>query len=288
MDSRYSLVKEIQPALFGRVLLYQSDTNESVAVKCVDLVSAHSGVTIDDATAVKENPWNELDILKAIQKSGGHQNLVTYNKAHYDTTHMYIEMEHCAGGDLLSHLQKNAMSFKQIARTFAQIVAGVTHLHTLGFAHRDLSLENVLVDGHGTFKVCDFGLAVEAKTYATSKVGKTRYMAPEVASPALYCPIKADMWSLGVILYVLLVGKFPVERATGSDPNFYCLCLQGLPKLIESQKCRHQIPATALNLLQGLLQATPAKRYSLEKVASHPFLTGKPPRRKKRKVAHIL
>lgn len=99
---------------------------------------------------------------------------------------------------------------------FQQIICGLEHLHGQGICHRDLKLENLLLDSNGVaplLKICDFGHSKSRhNSVANSTVGTTSYMAPEVIRcEAAYDGFKADVWSAGVALYIMLVGWYPFE-----------------------------------------------------------------------------
>ncbi|GMF44073.1 unnamed protein product [Phytophthora lilii] len=99
------------------------------------------------------------------------------------------------------------MDERRSIHIMTQVFAGVNYLHQqIGIAHRDLSLENVLMH-NGECKVSDFGLSVAAKARCKERVGKEYYMAPEVVAGKTYDPVKADIWSLGIMWFILLTGS---------------------------------------------------------------------------------
>ncbi|KAG6612200.1 serine/threonine protein kinase [Phytophthora cinnamomi] len=91
-------------------------------------------------------------------------------------------------------------------RLCRQVTLGLHFLHSNGIAHRDVSLENVLLRG-GVCKLSDFGLATDAERMCAEVVGKANYMAPEVVAGEAYAPVAADMWSLGIVLFIMLTGS---------------------------------------------------------------------------------
>ena len=155
--------------------------------------------------------------------------------------HLYfIFMELADGGELFDQVIDrgvNAMPEDVARNFFQQMLAGVLHCHERGVAHRDLKLENVLLTGDGVVKIIDFGLShVYAKTPAgdadrskplSDMCGSKSYAAPEVLGSKGYDGFSADVWSLGVSLFAMLSGFFPLDEATGKDWRY--------GKLLESQ-----------------------------------------------------
>ncbi|GLE10938.1 hypothetical protein PINS_up023210 [Pythium insidiosum] len=129
----------------------------------------------------------------------------------------------------LSAVQPTASSTcPRRATTLHRLPRVCISMHSNGFAHRDLSLENVLVTDDNTCKVCDFGLAAVADQPSNETVGKMFYMAPEVLSGSSYDPKKADVWSLGVMLFIMLFGAPPVESAAPTDARFKIISTKGI------------------------------------------------------------
>lgn len=138
--------------------------------------------------------------------------LVSFIDIVYLDDYIILVMERSEGKDLLSFVMECprvvAANWKNI---FRQICYGVQYLHNHGFAHRDLKPENVLVDEMLNCKLCDYGLICEVKksTLSTTKYGTLPYMSPEMIHKATYDARAADVWALGVILYVILTGCTP-------------------------------------------------------------------------------
>ncbi|GLE01456.1 hypothetical protein PINS_up010286 [Pythium insidiosum] len=188
-------------------------------------------------------------------------------------------MEYCEGGDLFSVLDRSANNRMEEAvamRYFRQVIEGVQFLHDNGVAHRDLSLENVLLK-NDVCKICDFGLATEANRVCRGeRVGKAYYMAPEIVEGADYDPMAADMWSLGIMLFIMLTGSPLVPLASRSDKAFLALESFGVVKILEVWGVASSLSAPILDLLEGLLQINPAKRLSIRDVVEHPALADEP------------
>ncbi|CAK4254969.1 unnamed protein product [Aphanomyces euteiches] len=165
------------------------------------------------------------------------------------------------------------LELKVARRYFRQIVLGVHYMHGRGFAHRDLSLENVLVNGKDECFVCDFGLATTTTARPNDVVGKAFYMAPEVAAGCTYDPVKDDVWSLGIMLFMMLTGSPLVEHASDKDSRFQFLKAKGIRKLVEAWRLDHAVNGDALHLLTQMLNLDPASRPSVKAILAHPFVT---------------
>ena len=237
-------------------------------VKCINLVKARRQHTLRQDVAVHENAWTELEILKALRRHGGHTNIVEFKDVHYDHKNMYLVMEHCAQGDLFNYISNNVLSPAKAFAMFEQIVDGVAFLHSCGFAHLDLSLENILLDRNGVCKLSDFGLAAKTNVRSHKVVGKMLYRAPEVSVGDTYDPVQADSWSLGIILYVLLTGLPLFESAVTGDEAFDYYCQYGLTELFSARGKTQRISKKAISLLSALLQLKPSERISTRRLAS--------------------
>lgn len=139
--------------------------------------------------------------------------------------HYYIIFEYCKGGDLAAYLKKRGkLPEKQVRRFMKQIANGLKPLNKLRICHRDLKLSNFLLTDdseHPTIKICDFGLARQRTRQDGSMMFKTlagtpMYMAPEVLNGNEYDE-RADLWSMGTILYELLIGHPPFEGKSLSE-----------------------------------------------------------------------
>lgn len=209
--------------------------------------------------------------------------------------HLYfIFMECASGGELFDQVidrGANAMP-EEVARGFMrELLAGVSHCHERGVAHRDLKLENVLLTREGRVKVIDFGLShvypldanggFDRSTPLTDMCGSKSYAAPEVLSGRGYDGFAADVWSLGVSLFAMLSGFFPLDEATSKDWRYTKLA-EGQKKgrsataLVYSwykRKCEHLSPAV-VELLDAMLTIDPARRATLPQVLKHVWVVG--------------
>ncbi|KAG2836200.1 hypothetical protein PC129_g3186 [Phytophthora cactorum] len=150
-----------------------------------------------------------------------------------------------------------------------QIATGVAYLHSHSIAHRDLSLENMMLS-RGICKIGDFGLSTRTDQPCFGRVGKAYYMAPEVVlSRDVYDSKAADVWSLGIILFILVTGSPLVPLAANEDAAFRAFRKVGLREVLEAWHMDELLARSAMELLDGMLQCDPTKRLTIEQVLNH-------------------
>ncbi|GMF23469.1 unnamed protein product [Phytophthora lilii] len=214
-------------ALYGEVLECElPDHDEPVAVKCISLTQAAQARSRAHASREIDNPIQEQRVAAMLTANGGHRNVV---QPHFHFVHerrLFLVNELCRDGDLHSFMSErfNASSFLQEHEVLAlmhQVLQGVYYLHTtIGVAHRDLSLENVLLS-RGVCKITDFGLSTDSRRICEGGlVGKDYYMAPEVVAGKRYDPVLADVWSLGIMWFIMLTGSPLLSLASPSVKGF--------------------------------------------------------------------
>lgn len=148
-----------------------------------------------------------------------HPNVVRYVRHFEDSENFYIVLELCANQSLMQFVKRGKGISEDQTRAFVlQILSGVEHIHKHRIIHRDLKLGNLLLDENMHVKICDFGLAVAFLEYECERVtticGTPNYIAPEILDCGkIGYSYEADIWSIGVIMYTLLVGKPPFETA---------------------------------------------------------------------------
>ncbi|XP_057501486.1 serine/threonine-protein kinase SAPK1-like isoform X3 [Actinidia eriantha] len=173
----------------------------------------------------------------------------------------------------------NIIRFKEARFFFQQLISGVSYCHSMQICHRDLKLENTLLDGSSEprLKICDFGYSKSSLLHSQPKstVGTPAYIAPEVFLRKEYDGKIADVWSCGVTLYVMLVGAYPYEDP--DDPRNFkktitrILSVQySIPDYVRvSVECRH--------LLARIFVADPKKRITMPEIEKHPWFLKKLP-----------
>ncbi|KAI7743430.1 hypothetical protein M8C21_011281 [Ambrosia artemisiifolia] len=199
---KYEPLKELGSGSFGVArLVRDKKTKELLAVKYIE-----RGSKID------ENVLREIINHRLLR----HPNIIRFKEVLLTPTHLAIVMEYAAGGELFVKICSAGRFSEDEARFFfQQLISGVSYCHSMEICHRDLKLENTLLDGSRIprVKICDFGYSKSGLLHSQPKstVGTPAYIAPEVLSRKEYDGKIADVWSCGVTLYVMLVGAYPFE-----------------------------------------------------------------------------
>ncbi|XP_057247858.1 serine/threonine-protein kinase SRK2E isoform X3 [Beta vulgaris subsp. vulgaris] len=161
---------------------------------------------------IDENVQREIINHRSLR----HPNIVRFKEVILTPTHLAIVMEYASGGELFERICNAGRFSEDEARFFfQQLISGVSYCHAMQVCHRDLKLENTLLDGSSVprLKICDFGYSKSSVLHSQPKstVGTPAYIAPEVLLKKEYDGKIADVWSCGVTLYVMLVGAYPFE-----------------------------------------------------------------------------
>ncbi|KAK2611819.1 hypothetical protein N8I77_005142 [Diaporthe amygdali] len=182
---------------------------------------------------------------------------------------VWMVMEYCSGEELYDYLLRHGkLPVDKVQKSFTQLVGAVAYVHQQNCVHRDLKLENILLDKNENVKLLDFGFAreYEGKTnYLQTFCGTICYSAPEMLKGEKYAGEKVDVWSLGIILYALLCGELPFDDDDDDTTRRKILS--------EEPSYPDHIPADALSLLRQLLSKRPFPRPSLSDILNHPFLS---------------
>ncbi|XP_075639029.1 calcium-dependent protein kinase 11-like [Castanea sativa] len=216
-----------------------------------------------------EDVWREIQIMHHLSE---HPNVVQIKGTYEDSTFVHLVMELCEGGELFDRIvQKGQYSEKEAAKLIKTIVGVVEACHSLGVMHRDLKPENFLFDtpaDDARLKATDFGLSVFYKPGQAfcDVVGSPYYVAPEVLRK--YYGPEADVWSAGVILYILLSGVPPFWAET--ETGIFRQILQG--NIDFESAPWPSISESAKDLIRKMLERDPRKRISAHEVLCHPWI----------------
>ncbi|KAJ3318943.1 hypothetical protein HDV06_006932 [Boothiomyces sp. JEL0866] len=152
-----------------------------------------------------------------------HPNIIKTYKVIESGHDVYIIMQYAEGGELSDHItKKGKLDEEEARRIFRQLLAGIYFIHASNVAHRDLKLENVLLDDHGNALISDFGLGKQFKANEMLKTfcGTPLYASPEIVRKMPYDGRKSDIWALGVILYSMTAGTLPFDGKTMDEVHF--------------------------------------------------------------------
>lgn len=198
------------------------------------------------------------------------QSNFTYARA--DIDHRYLIMEYIEGGELFQYIgEQGTLREIEVVHLFRQIIAALLYCHRVNIHHRDLKPENILLD-RNTFqiKLVDFGMAAlqPSGRKLTTPCGSPHYAAPEVIRTESYDGGKADIWSCGVILYVMLAGTPPFNYS-GEEADLRHL-FRSIAKA--DYVMPDMLSLEAQDLIGRILVPNPDRRITIEEIWEHPFL----------------
>ncbi|VAH14025.1 unnamed protein product [Triticum turgidum subsp. durum] len=254
----YELGRTLGEGNFGKVKQARHRaTGEHFAVKILDRGRVLSLPGADDQVR------REIATLTML----AHPNVVRLHEVAASKTKIYMVLEFVNGGELFDRIAiKRKLSEREGRRLFQQLIDGVSYCHEKGVYHRDLKPENVLIDRKGNIKISDFGLSALPQHLGNDGLlhttcGSPNYIAPEVLQNRGYDGSLSDIWSCGVILYIMLVGHLPFD-----DRNMVVL----YQKIFKGDT---QIPEWlspgAQNLLKRILEPNPMKRINMAEIKLH-------------------
>ncbi|OBZ78978.1 Carbon catabolite-derepressing protein kinase [Grifola frondosa] len=258
----YTVTGEIAEGTFGKVkMAVHTVTGQRVAMKFIS-----KQVIIE--TKTKNRVQREVEYMRTLR----HPHIIKLYEVISTPTDIIIVLEF-AGGELFNYIVANGrMPEPQARRFFQQLISGIEYSHRLKIVHRDLKPENVLLDDDLNVKIADFGLSNEIKDgdFLKTSCGSPNYAAPEVIHGLRYTGPEIDVWSCGVILYVMLCGRLPFED--DDVQTLFTKISQGvyhLPSFLSSD---------AKGLINGMLAVDPVKRITVPDILQHPFFTTDLPR----------
>ncbi|CAH8334360.1 unnamed protein product [Eruca vesicaria subsp. sativa] len=271
-EGKYELGKEVGRGHFGHTCWAKGKKGkmkgQMVAVKIISKAKMTTALSIEDVR-------REVKLLKALS---GHKHMVKFYDVFEDNDNVYLVMELCEGGELLDRILAKGGKYTEVdaKRILVQILSATAFFHLQGVVHRDLKPENFLFttrDEDATLKVIDFGLSdfIRYDQRLNDIVGSAFYVAPEVLHRSY--STEADMWSIGVICYILLCGSRPFHARTESaifrcvlraNPNF-----EGMPW--------PSISPTGKDFVKRLLNKDHRKRMTAAQALAHPWLRDENP-----------
>lgn len=237
-------------------------TGEKVAIKVIDKKRARKD------TYVTKNLRREGQIQQMVR----HPNITQLLDILETENSYYLVMELCPGGNLMHRIyEKKRLEEAEARRYIRQLVSAVEHLHRAGVVHRDLKIENLLLDEDNNIKLIDFGLSNCAGILGHSdpfstQCGSPAYAAPELLARKKYGP-KIDVWSIGVNMYAMLTGTLPFTVEPFSLRALY-------QKMVDKEMnpLPTQLSTGAVSFLRSLLEPDPVKRPSIQQALANRWL----------------
>ena len=257
----YDIKEKLGSGKFGLIKLgINKKTNQKVAIK----IMSKSNMANDDLELVR----TEIEILKICQ----HPNIIQLYDVFENINYFYIIMEYCSGGDLFSYLEKRNFRLpeNQACKFMHKMCAAIYYIHQYGIAHRDLKPENVLMtsnDENADLRILDFGLSkiIGPDEKCTEPYGTLSYVAPEVLLDIPYGK-EVDLWSLGVIAYLMLSGSLPFDDRESEEEIARKTVSEDPPYKGSIWK---KISNEAKDFIKKLLVKNPEKRMNVKEALQH-------------------
>ena len=258
--SKYDLGEKLGSGGFGQVrdaTVKRSGEVRACKVIVKEEMEASSPVNVEE----------EVEIMTLLH----HENCIRLYDVYEDQFMMYIVMEKCCGGELFCKLETDVIIKESTAANICkQMVEAIRYVHSVGVAHRDLKPENFLfadTSAEPPLKLIDFGLSkiVQPHEVLSEPCGTLHYVAPEVLRGAYN--VKADMWAVGVIIFLMLYGYYPFDGS--SDEQVMRAIVQAEPRW---NFARHHVSEAAKDFMRGLLDKDPSKRLSADHALEHRWL----------------
>lgn len=208
----------------------------------------------------------EIEILRSIATIGNDEcpYLVNLHELIITEKRIILVLNYVSGGDLEEKITSSPNGFLNESEAhfyFSELLDALSFLHSKNITHRDLKLENLLIDSDGNLRLSDFGLSIISETDLSTHCGTPYYVAPEVFFNAKYNGPSADIWSCGIVLYMMLCGTFPFE-----GKNFEELGRKVMKgKVVYPDHLSHDV----VDLLSHILNVDIDQRYTIEQIKNH-------------------
>ncbi|CAN8001953.1 unnamed protein product [Ixodes hexagonus] len=244
LRQRFQVVRKLGQGTYGKVqLAINRTTNQEVAIKTIKKSKIE---TEQDSLRIRR----EIQIMSSIQ----HPYIIHIYEVFENKDKIVLVMQYASGGELYDYVsERKELTSDEARRIFRQVASAVYYCHKNKICHRDLKLENILLDEKGNAKIADFGLSnvYDERHFLSTFCGSPLYASPEIVKGTPYYGPEVDCWSLGVLLYTLVYGAMPFDGS-----NFKRLVRQ----ISEADYYEPKRKSDASPLIRRLLTVDPAKR----------------------------
>ena len=255
---KYEIGKLLGKGTFAKVYHgKEMASGESVAIKVINKDRVKK-------EGMMEQIQREISVMRMVR----HPNVVELKEVMATKTKIFFVMEYVRGGELFAKVARGKLREDQARRYFQQLISAVDFCHSRGVSHRDLKPENLLLDDNQDLKISDFGLSALPEQLRHdgllhTQCGTPAYVAPEVLRKKGYDGSKADIWSCGVVLFVLLAGFLPFR-----DENL----MKMYRKVFKAEfECPNWFSAESRRLICKLLVADPDRRITIQGIMRVPW-----------------
>ncbi|KAL6717996.1 Serine/threonine-protein kinase [Lecanora helva] len=266
---QWALGKTIGAGSMGKVKLAKNlETGEQVAVKIVPRQSTDEHRNDRDRERADHSKEVRTAREAAIVTLLAHPYICAMRDVVRTNNHWYMLFEYVNGGQMLDYIISHGRLKEKQARKFGrQIASALDYCHRNSIVHRDLKIENILISKNGDIRIIDFGLSnlYAPRSHLKTFCGSLYFAAPELLQAKQYTGPEVDLWSFGIVLYVLVCGKVPFDDQ--SMPQLHAKIKKGVvdyPAWL-SPECR--------NLISRMLVTDPRQRATLSEIINHPWIT---------------
>jgi len=254
----YEILDLLKEGSYSKIYLAKSKfINEKVAIKAIK--KSHINKNLEDLLLITK----QIETLKILK----HRNIVSLYEIYESNKYIYLVTEYLSGKDLIEKLiKKKRFNEEEALRIFFQLLDALTYMHKMSICHLNLRAEHILFDKNNRPKIVGFGYSTfyEKDKNIEGGYGSLCYACPEIIDEAPFNPELADVWSLGVILYVLICGYLPFSD---EDDNKNKILISNA-KIDFPKEMSNKLK----DLLRHMLDKNPKKRYTFQKIVKHPWL----------------
>ena len=253
--NEFTIISEIGRGGYSRVYLVEHKvTKRRYALK--------SAFRMKEGKDRSERAMTEIRLLRKLK----HPNIIRLKGYFSDDEYIYMVLEFIEGKDCSKFFKHELPSKEQVKSIMKQLVSAVLYCHQKGVIHRDIKLENILIDNHGQIRLTDFGLSVKMEDDTEmfdGILGTSRYISAEMLAKTGYNS-STDVWAIGIVLFMLLTGSYPFDGSSKTS-----IFKRIREKTLHYSK--YNLERKEVKLLRRLLEKDPNKRIEIEEILNDPF-----------------